>query len=179
MSELAPALVEKRDQLLAILRSYGRVAVAYSGGVDSAVVAKAAQLACEDKAVAVTAVSASLASGEREAAANLAVPAGLPIYALRAQGRHKSDSACTGWPTVRASERGPRNHETAKRKLNEDGRTIHHRIEDLLTALATSTGYPNPTFLLWLMGFPAFWIKFAPSVTPSTRRSRPSSSKQR
>ena len=60
----------------------------------------------------------------------------------------------TGWPTVRASERGPRNHETAKRKLNEDGRTIHHRIEDLLTALATSTGYPNPTFLLWLMGVP-------------------------
>lgn len=77
MSELAPALVEKRDQLLAILRSYGRVAVAYSGGVDSAVVAKAAQLACEDKAVAVTAVSASLASGEREAAANLAAEIGI------------------------------------------------------------------------------------------------------
>lgn len=106
----------------------------------------------------------------------LDMPAGLPICALRARGRHKSDSACTGWPTVRASDRGPRNHETAKRKLNEDGRTIHHRIEDLLTALATSTGYPNPTFLSWLMGFPEFWIKFAPSVTPSTRRSRQSSS---
>jgi pyridinium-3,5-biscarboxylic acid mononucleotide sulfurtransferase len=77
MSELAPALAEKRDQLLAILRSYGRVAVAYSGGVDSAVVAKAAQLACGDKAVAVTAVSASLASGEREAAAKLAAQIGI------------------------------------------------------------------------------------------------------
>ena len=72
MSELDPALAEKRDRLLAILRSCGRVAVAYSGGVDSAVVAKAAQLACGDKAVAVTAVSASLASGEREAAEKLA-----------------------------------------------------------------------------------------------------------
>ncbi len=77
MSELAPALAEKRDQLLAILQSYGRVAVAYSGGVDSAVVAKAAQLACGDKAVAVTAVSASLASGEREAAAKLADQIGI------------------------------------------------------------------------------------------------------
>ena len=77
MSELAPRLPKKRDQLLAILQSYGRVAVAYSGGVDSAVVAKAAQLACGDKAVAVTAVSASLASGEREAAAKLADQIGI------------------------------------------------------------------------------------------------------
>jgi uncharacterized protein len=59
------------------LRACGRVAVAYSGGVDSAVVAKAAQLACGENAVAITAVSASLASGEREAAEELATLIGI------------------------------------------------------------------------------------------------------
>ncbi len=52
------------DALIERLRSYGAVAVAYSGGVDSAVVAKAAVLALGDKSVAVTAVSPSLASSE-------------------------------------------------------------------------------------------------------------------
>jgi uncharacterized protein len=67
----------KRDALLAVLRGLGRVAVAFSGGVDSAVVAKAAQLACGDHAVAVTAVSQSLASGEREEAEKLAALIGI------------------------------------------------------------------------------------------------------
>ena len=46
--------------------------MAYSGGVDSAVVAKAAQLALGSPAVAVTGRSASLASGELEAASQVA-----------------------------------------------------------------------------------------------------------
>ena len=71
------ALERKRDALLAMLCGYGRVAVAFSAGVDSTVVAKAAQLACGDKAVAVTAVSPSLASGEREEAEALARQIGI------------------------------------------------------------------------------------------------------
>jgi uncharacterized protein len=67
----AATLEQQRDALLAILASYGRVAVAFSAGVDSTVVAKAAQLACGDNAIAVTAVSPSLASGEREEAERL------------------------------------------------------------------------------------------------------------
>src|SRR4051812_13579649 len=67
-----PELAAKRDQLLETIRSYGRSAVAFSGGVDSAVVAKAAQVACGDVALAVTAVSDSLAAGELEAARELA-----------------------------------------------------------------------------------------------------------
>lgn len=74
-----------RERLLEILSGYGRVAVAYSGGVDSAVVAKAAQLACGDKAVAVTAVSPSLASGELEAAAALAKQIGIRHEIIRTE----------------------------------------------------------------------------------------------
>jgi len=77
MTALDDALTSKRDRLLDILRACGRVAVAYSGGVDSAVVAKAAQVACGGNAVAITAVSASLAAGEREAAEALAAQIGI------------------------------------------------------------------------------------------------------
>ena len=51
--------------------------MAYSGGVDSAVVAQAAQLACGVDALAVTAVSASLASGELENAIAIARQIGI------------------------------------------------------------------------------------------------------
>ena len=72
-----PNLEQKRDRLLAILSGYGRVAVAFSAGVDSTVVAQAAYLACGQNAVAVTAVSQSLATGEREEAEQLAQQIGI------------------------------------------------------------------------------------------------------
>ena len=62
----------KRERLLDLLRSFETCAVAFSAGVDSTVVAKAAQLALGDRAVAVTGVSASLADGELEEARRLA-----------------------------------------------------------------------------------------------------------
>ena len=71
-TSLPDDLQAKRDQLLELLRQCGRVAVAFSAGVDSTVVAKAAQLACGEKAVAVTASSASLATGELDEAVRLA-----------------------------------------------------------------------------------------------------------
>lgn len=67
----------KRDRLLEILSGYGRVAVAFSAGVDSTVVAQAAHLACGEDAVAVTAVSLSLAEGEKEEAEQLAARIGI------------------------------------------------------------------------------------------------------
>ncbi len=78
-------LFAKRDVLLARLASYGRVAVAFSGGVDSAVVARAAQEACGDKAVAVTAVSLSLASGELEQAQEVAALIGIRHVVLKTE----------------------------------------------------------------------------------------------
>ncbi len=72
-----PVLSGQRDQLVRVLRGYGRVAVAYSGGVDSTVVAQAAHEALGSDAVAVTAVSDSLAAGELEEAEALAARIGI------------------------------------------------------------------------------------------------------
>lgn len=70
---MAPTQTQRKaDRVVAALRSYGRVAVAFSAGVDSTVVCKAAQLADPDGAVAVTARSASVPEGEVEEAARLA-----------------------------------------------------------------------------------------------------------
>lgn len=74
---MSSTLSLKRDALLASLRGGGRVAVAFSGGVDSAVVAQAAYLACGESAFAITAVSPSLASGELENALAIARQIGI------------------------------------------------------------------------------------------------------
>jgi uncharacterized protein len=70
-------LDSKRQRLLDLLASYGSCGVAFSAGVDSTVLAKAAQLALGDAAVAVTGVSASLAEGEAQAARQLAEQIGI------------------------------------------------------------------------------------------------------
>ena len=77
MSDLSLELVSKRDRLLDLLRGYGSCAVAFSGGLDSTVLAKAAQVALGDRAVAVTGRSASLAVGELDEATDVARQIGI------------------------------------------------------------------------------------------------------
>jgi pyridinium-3,5-biscarboxylic acid mononucleotide sulfurtransferase len=79
MSDLAA----KRSALLANIATHRSCAVAYSGGVDSAVVAQGAFEALGDKAVAITGASASLAAGELEQAADIARHIGIRHQVIR------------------------------------------------------------------------------------------------
>lgn len=67
----------KRDRLVEILANTSGVAVAFSGGVDSTVVAKAAFLALGNRAVAVTADSPSVPRSELDEARRLAAIIGI------------------------------------------------------------------------------------------------------
>jgi len=80
---LSPQLTAKRDHLLNLVRDFGSCAVAFSGGVDSAVVAQAAHLALGTKAVAVTADSPSVAAGEVDDARALALQIGIAHRVIR------------------------------------------------------------------------------------------------
>jgi uncharacterized protein len=70
-------LDQKRQKLLARLAELQSCAVAFSAGVDSTVVAKAARLALGDQAVAVTGTSPSMAAGELDEAKQLAALIGI------------------------------------------------------------------------------------------------------
>src|SRR6266540_240679 len=77
MVSLTPELAEKSDRLLAILAAMPGVAVAFSGGIDSTVVAKAAALVLGAKAIAVTADSPSVPRSELATARELAALIGI------------------------------------------------------------------------------------------------------
>ncbi len=88
---LPPPLLEKRDRLLARIANCGSVGIAFSGGVDSSLVAKAARIACGDRAIAFTAVSDSLAAGERESAETVARRIGIRHVCIETREFQNSD----------------------------------------------------------------------------------------
>ena len=70
---------QKLDHLDEILKSYGRLIVAFSGGVDSTFLAEAANRAVCDNAVAVTAISDSYPEREMKAAQKIAEEIGIRL----------------------------------------------------------------------------------------------------
>jgi len=78
------------EQVLRAFTSFGRVGVAYSGGVDSAtLLALAARALGPDRVVAVLGVSPSLAADERSAAHDVAAVIGAPVVEVRT---HEGDN---------------------------------------------------------------------------------------
>jgi len=82
---LSPELRAKRDRLFQLLEGFGSCAVAYSGGLDSAVLAYAAHQVLKDRAVAVLGRSASLASVEDAEARRLAEQIGIRLETIETQ----------------------------------------------------------------------------------------------
>ena len=81
-STIPVALPEKINRLVDFMKSMQHCVVAYSGGVDSAVVAKIAALVLGERAKAVMAVSPSVAAGEVESAKKLAEEIGIDFHLI-------------------------------------------------------------------------------------------------
>ncbi|MCA9064112.1 MAG: ATP-dependent sacrificial sulfur transferase LarE [Planctomycetaceae bacterium] len=82
MSDDTEEIRATATRLVELLQQFDGVAVAFSGGVDSAVVAMAAHQALRERAVAVTAVSPSLASIEFRTAQDVARQIGIRLVTL-------------------------------------------------------------------------------------------------
>ena len=85
LSKLSPDLRNKTERILGELRGFGKAIVAFSGGIDSTVVAHLARFALGEDAIAVTADSPSLPASELAGAKRLAKLIGIKHLIIRTE----------------------------------------------------------------------------------------------
>jgi uncharacterized protein len=78
-------LREKAEKVLEELKGYGKVIVAFSGGIDSTLITSLAKISLDDNAIAVTADSPSLPSSELEETKQLAERIGVRHIVVRTE----------------------------------------------------------------------------------------------
>jgi hypothetical protein len=79
----------------------------------------------------------------------------------------ESKGQLASWPTPNAMEGG------------QTSRGVDRKDEKLMGGLPQGKGQLNPSFSLWLMGYPPEWVNSAPPATRLSRKSRQNSSRQR
>lgn len=84
-------LTEKRDRLLSILKGYGSLLVAYSGGVDSSFLLAMARNALDTNVIAVTAASPLYPQWETREAVNFAKSLGVEHLVIQSKSMHQAD----------------------------------------------------------------------------------------
>ncbi len=84
-----------------------------------------------------------------------------------------------GWPTpsARDSKGGYQGGRIRKGKISTDSLDVtaqlaHGQTPSPSPALTAKNGVLNPEFVRWLMGFPEEWGNYAPTATPSSRKSQ-------
>ena len=102
----------------------------------------------------------------------LDMPSGRQVCLLAVSDYISGEGAGILLPTPRASKRGPRNPASAAKACAKRSKNAMNRIEEYLCMRAGKTGYPNPEYLLWLMGFPASWMRSLERATQSAHRSQ-------
>lgn len=85
LSGMSPDLRAKAVEAIRLIRGFGNVLVAFSGGIDSTLVACLAKLAVGENALAVTADSPSLPASELEEATKLAEEIGIKHMVVRTE----------------------------------------------------------------------------------------------
>ena len=135
-------MIPAHQQLVSLLAQMPDCVVAFSGGVDSAVVAKAAYLALGERAIAVTGVSASLAAGELETAQRIAKSIGIqhefvqtdelsqPGYTFRVRNHRKAKGADQG-PCCQIPQDWTGSHPLEQRHDQHRGNQKNHYLPQI------------------------------------------------
>ena len=105
-------------------------------------------------------------------------PQGRPLFRLVPSMPHIVGIDSGFWPTPssRDGKGGYQGGRIRNGRLSNDTLdvTVQHtgRVQNGLKGETLNQGGMNPQFVCWLMGFPPEWESYAPTATPSSRKSR-------